>query len=714
MSRIVLALAALCFAGPIHAQKVDSSGITAPHPLENVTITATRTKRSTFDTPQPVTVLDSSLIREKLPNGIADLFRDVAGLDASGVGANQRRPEIRGFRGQRILLLQDGLRLNNSRRQQDFGELPALAGISGIDRVEIVRGPSSVLYGTDAIGGVINLISRRTPVPSDNRIRGELSYRYGSAGALSEPAGSVGASLGRFAVRAGAAFRNAEPYRSPSGTFGNIRLTDSEPVHDSGVRDRSIDLAGSYEISSASQVYARVGWYSADSAGFGYIDPAKLGPDQPTIRIQYPDQQYARYSLGYRATALSRFFADRVDATTYFQSNERHLNTFVLVPAGPGATVDSKSYNFTDLATVGGRLELSRSFGSSGILTYGVDAFRDRSRNTDSSRTIITGFGPLITRTSRAPQVPNADFVSAGAFAQLELHPLERMLTIVGARYQKVSAETDETEGLVRPAEEGSDATGVWSLNSLYRLTSGLNLVASAGRGFRAANIVERFFEGTRAEGGGFQRANAGLLAETSVNVDLGLRYRAGPFYSETFVFRNNLSNAIRAVATGETVNRLAVFQNRNVSRLRIQGLEVTGGMRFASGIAASLNAARLEGRNISDPDSPVGDSYSTKVVGDIAYRSPMERVTIGYTVRHQGEQHETLVAASPVGAVIPAFTVHSARGSLRLFSGLGLTHHLALSVDNIGNMLYAEFPNASFFRPEPGRNATLAVVTRF
>src|SRR5436190_1584212 len=96
---------------------------------------------------------------------------DVAGLDATGVGANQRRPEIRLQRGQRILLLEDGLRLNNARRQQDFGELPALAG-GDVQQVEVVRGPSSVLYGTDALGGVVNIITRGAPQSSAPDLHG--------------------------------------------------------------------------------------------------------------------------------------------------------------------------------------------------------------------------------------------------------------------------------------------------------------------------------------------------------------------------------------------------------------------------------------------------------------------------------------------------------------------------------------------------------------
>ena len=94
--------------------------------LTPIAVTATRSPKDVFLTPVPVDVLDRSDIRARAPNSVADLFRGLAGLDASGVGLTQVRPIIRGQRGQRILLLADGERLNNSRRQQDFGEVPAL------------------------------------------------------------------------------------------------------------------------------------------------------------------------------------------------------------------------------------------------------------------------------------------------------------------------------------------------------------------------------------------------------------------------------------------------------------------------------------------------------------------------------------------------------------------------------------------------------------
>jgi hemoglobin/transferrin/lactoferrin receptor protein len=701
----------VAFASVAAAQTRDT---TKARPLAAVTVTATRTERSAFDTPMPVATVDSAKLAELLVNGVADAFKGIAGLDASGVGPNQRRPEIRGQRGQRILLLSDGLRLNNARRQSDFGELPAIAGLSSLDRVEVVRGPASVLYGTDAIGGVVNLISADAPASQPSgEIHGAVRYRYGSVGASSTPDVMLATRAGKLGVRIDASARDASTYKAPSGKFGDINLTSAERVNDSGVRDGSGRLALNYSLSGTSEIFARGEMYSARDAGFGFIDPSKLGANQPTIQILYPDQDYTRYTLGIRSKALSTPFANRVEVSTYAQRNFRHLKQFILIPAGPGATITTNAFNYTDLSTFGARAELAKSFGSS-TLTYGVDGFRDRSRNTDTSETVVVGFGPTQTQSSNRPSVPNATFGSAGMFAQFEFQPVKRLTAVVGTRGQVVSAETKPTPNVTGPTFSGTDRTAVWSANALYRLRSDLNLVATVGRGFRSPNLVERFFNGPTPEGNAFQKASPKLAAETSINSDLGVRFRRDWFYGEGFVFRNTVSDAIRAVATGNTVGGQPEFENRNVGKLRVDGLEMLGGTRIVSGLDANVSWTRLLGKNISNPGSPIGDTYSSKIVGDASYSLWSDRVSVGYNVRWQGEQKDVIVGSNPIGSVLPAFTVHSARASIGLNGRGSMKYRLAVVGENLGNKLYAEFPNASFFRPEPGRSFTVALTTAF
>jgi hemoglobin/transferrin/lactoferrin receptor protein len=688
-------------------------------PLRQVTVTATRTAKDVFDTPAAVSVIDSATLQRRLPNTPVDAFRDLPGLDVTGVGTNQTRPTIRGLGGQRILLLEDGLRLNNSRRQQDFGELPAIAGMTGIDRVEVVRGPASVLYGTDAIGGVVNVITAGLPASGSTGVHGWAGFRYSTADEQQTPSAGVQGRVGRLAFRASGAYRDTRSYDAPSGTFGDIDLNNDVRVHDTGVRDYSYNASAGWDLGRSQTLFARAERYTARNAGFGYVDNADLGATgAPSIQITYPDQDVARYSLGWRALALGSAVADRVEVTTYLQTNTRHLDLDVFIPFGRGlpatAGVTSQQRNWTDLRTVGFRAEATKLLGSRVLLTYGADAFHDRSDNTDSSLTVVTGFGPPQVEASTRPQIPNATFQSAGLFAQSDIRVVDRVSVILGARVQDVLAKTRETPGLTDPLVESRDGTAVGTANLLVRAADGLNLVASVGRGFRSPNLVERFFNGPTPEGSGYQESNLDLDPETSVNVDLGARWRRSGLYAEAFVFQNNMHDGIAIEATGDTVNGLPAFQNVNVERLRYRGLEVTAGARAFDAIDLSANFTQLKAKNVSDPTSPVGDTYSRKLVFDVAWRPAGNRFSVGYTLRHNGDQKDAALGESMVGAVLPAFTVHDARAQALLFERGRSRTSLAFGVHNLTNELYAEFANASFFRPEPQRSLSTALVVEF
>lgn len=689
-----------------------------PTSLGAVMITATRTEKNVFDTPAAVSVIDSATLQRRLPNTPVDAFRDLPGLDVTGVGTNQTRPTIRGLGGQRILLLEDGLRLNNSRRQQDFGELPAIAGITGIDRVEVVRGPASVLYGTDAIGGVVNIITAGLPASGSDTFHGWAGFRYSTADKQETPSAGVQGRTGRFAFRASGAYRDTRSYDAPSGTFGDIDLARAVRVNDTGIRDYSYNASAGWDLGPSQSLFARAERYTAHNAGFGYVANGDLGAtDAPVIQITYPDQDVDRYSLGWRALALRSAVADRVEVTTYLQQNTRHLNLDVFIPFGNGlpatAGVTSAQRNWTDLRTLGFRAEATKLVGSRVLMTYGADAFRDRSDNTDSSLTVVTGVGPTQTQVSTTPQLPNASFRSAGVFAQSDVRVVDRVSVILGARLQDVLAATRSTPNLTS-SFESRDRTAVGTANLLVRAAPGLNLIASAGRGFRSPNLVERFFDGPTPEGSGYQRRNLDLNPETSLNVDVGARWRRRGLYAEGFVFQNNVHDGIAIEPTGDSVSRLPAYQNVNVSRLRFRGLELTAGARALNAIDLSGSFSRIQSKNVTDPNSPVGDTYSRKAVFDAAWRPVGNRMSLGYTLRHNGEQKDIVAGSSPVGAVLPAFTVHDVRATASLFEHGRNRTSLVVGVNNLTNELYAEFANASFFRPEPRRSVITSLVVEF
>jgi outer membrane receptor protein involved in Fe transport len=713
--------AVLTFPAVARAQNNTQTGrdTTKATPLTELSVTATRTPKPVFRTANPVIVLDSNRLRASLGNGVSEILREYPGLDITGTGANQGRPVIRGQRGQRILLLEDGIRLNSSRRQQDFGELPALVGLDGVNRVEVVRGPLSVLYGTDAIGGVVNLITARPSYGGQGtRFRGNLGYRYSTSDAQQRPSGRVFGQAGRFGFGVTASYRDARAYRAPAGTFGDITLQNDTKVMDTGVRDASYALEAGYGFSTRHTLSAKYSRYNAEDAGFGFVENAALGtPDAASVQIRYPEQTYDKLSLTYRGNGLGLPVADRFELTGYTSGNVRTLTLGVFVPFGPGtppgAGVQVDSRNFTDIGTVGYRAEAAKILGRH-VLTYGMDFYRDRSDNTDSSTTTVLGFGPPHPQVNDTALTPNASFRSAGIFAQGDLALSDRLSAVVGVRWQDITARTRATPKITAPLVSAHDNTVVGSANLSYRVLNGLNLVAAVGRAFRAPNLIERFFNGPTPEGAGYQSRNPDLKPETSLDVDVGVKVGTGPFYGEAFLFRNEVRNGIRIAPTGEKIGAFDVFQNVNVDKLRDTGVELLAQLELGLGFSTAGSYTHLSSKNVLDPNNPVGDTYSSKLTGSFAWRQRSGRFWAEYDLRHNGARKEVELGSSPIGPILPSFTVHGIRAGARLFRIGSTTHGVTVVVNNLGNALYAEFSNASFFRPEPKRSLALAWTTSF
>ncbi len=680
--------------------------------LDPINVTATRAPVGVARTASPVTVVDSAEAHREAAYTVSDLFRMTPGVDITGAGSNQARLAIRGQEGQRILLLENGIRLNNTRRQQDFGELPALSDVENLDRAELVRGPASVLYGTDAIGGVVNLISAGPPF-GPARLGGVVGYRYSSHDEQLRPNGQLDGRLGRLGFRLSATYRETQPYDAPAGDFGNIHLANKVRVHDSGVQDGNYSAAFALPVGENHRFSARFARYDARNAGFGYVNGADLGdPNAPFIQITYPDQTFDQVSLRYGGNALGSVLADRLDVTTYFQSNRRDLNLNVFVPFGPGtpdgAGVSAQSWNYTDTKSYGVRVEAAKIVGGKHTITYGLDYFADDSYNTDSSATAVVGFGPPQVDRSNVPPVPNGIFKSGGIFAQAALTLAPRLSAVIGGRVQDVRAHTRVTPNVTAPTTGSSQQTGVAAANLLYQLTPSVGLVASAGRAFRAPNLVEQFFDGPTPEGSGYQVRNPGLKPETSFNVDLGVKVRTGPVYLEGFYFNNLIKNGIRIAATGDTVGPFPAYQNVNVDKIRDQGVELLGDLRLASGFGARASFSHHAAKDVLNPANPVGDTFSSKLTASLRYDDPQGRFWLEYGVRHNGTRKDVDLTSNPIGPVLPAFTVQGAGAGVVLLRRGHMTHTLDVNVSNLGNTLYAEFPNASFFRPEPGRAVTI------
>lgn len=714
-----------------------------PSFFAETTVTATGTKRDVFELATPVTVIRQESIEQKSPQNAADLLREQPGVDVNGVGPNQARPVIRGQRGLRVLFLENGLRLNNPRRQTDFGEMTGLVDLNSVSSIEVVRGPASVLYGTDAIGGVLNLISKEPSFNSGSNVSGFVEGHYSNSGSLGSGSAGFNARLGALTLQLGGTKRAVSDYAVPSGQFGNIRLQNGTNVLDTGVHDTTLWGSASYAVSDRDRLQFRFNRYRAGQTGFGYIPGTVYGVTETAkIHIFYPEQAFDRYLMSYNGTA-PQAWADSTNVQVYYQNNRRQLANDIDIdigPVGPGyphSTVHADTLNHSNVRTIGLRSDAVKVFGNGRhIVTYGFEGTRDHSDNSDASLTTTTIRTPRGNYVSTTPDTlanaPNATNLSYGVFGQDEISLTSKVRVTAGLRYHNVKTEAIATPGWNISGLGFSDHNVVGALTTTYQVTEYMNLLASYGRGFRAPNIIERLFNGPTPEGSGYQLLNPSLKSETSNNFDLGMKYRRWNAFMEAVAFRNDISGGIiqaylspSEIAQLDPATQAAikagggqfVVQDRNAERLRYQGVELALGVHSHYGLTFGGNYTWIDGNRTDSINPPTGDSYSKKMYGYLRYEPQTARYWIEVHSRHNGAVAANLdpnAPVPPVGKTLPSFTVHGAGAGVRLFQTAGFSNEVTLWVENLTNELYAEFSNATFFRPEPGRTMKVSYRVTF
>ena len=722
-------------------------------------VTATLSAVDVFDIPMSVSVIEK--LDQKPVNNAADLLLTEPGVDVNGVGANQSRPVIRGQRGLRVLFLEDGLSLNNPRRQADFGEITGLSDLDQMERVEVVRGPSSVLYGSGAIGGVLNMIPARPKAGDGTSFKASAHLRSSSADEQEKVSGALAGNVEKFAYQLQASTREAEDWEAAKGTFGNITLEEEATVFDSGVEDDHLALDLSYQVTDQQVLSLRSTRYSAGEFGFGFVDPALIDPsfDGTQTRIFYPYQDFDRTVLGWSGGGMMGGALNTFDLRLYTQSNERELafdadiNIGPVFPGAPASGLTIDTLNYTDLDTDGLRFSGSRGLGDNSLLTFGVDWVEDTLLNTDTSTTTTTfrfpfppsliGVIPGFTCVDFAPpfecsfpdtddvaNTPNSTNEALGLFVQNEFRPSDNFTAIAGVRYQEVDTSADFTPGLDTSGLDFSDDQTVGSLNLLYRLTDSFELVGSYGTAFRAPSIVERLFNGITPEGSGYQILNPGLESETSDYWDVGIKTRKGRGYFDAVFFRNEIDDGIiqnflspAEIATlpadlQELIQRNGirfVVQQRNIDETIVEGFELSGAYRFRNGLSLGGNYTYLDSERRDSLNPPTGDTPSDKL--NFYARYQKGRFNVEYRLRYNGEENAVLSEGDPippVGDTLPSFTLHGLSAFVELDSSQQVSHQIGLAIQNLTDELYAEFTNISQFRPQPKRNFVLSYRLRF
>lgn len=575
---------------------------------EQVTVTATRTEISTDDTAVPVSVIGREEIERRNVNTIGDLFRALPGTSTTNEGAFQVRPRIRGLESNRVLILVDGERLNNSRTSAQSGIEPGLVETSQIESVEVVRGSGSVLYGTDALAGTINIITRDTPARRDKGFRfGGLFNNYFSSNGKGRRGNvEVNGSGNLFAFRLSQSLERYNNYFT-----GNANATDLLRLRlDDAIVTNAGEVLNSQSHGGNSQATLRfflndlntlkLNYERRRASNIGSAGLAGANTGVPGLvgvfNGFFPFSNRDRFSARYDVAALTKNL-QRVTAKAFYQTQYRNFSNILTVPSAPPffPGLYQFSETLTDTKTAGFDIQTDWVFGRHNVIA-GTSFFRDS--NSDR-RLTITSTTPFSTnRTFRNTRsVPDASLSNIGFFVQDDYRVTGRLRLTGGFRFDRFKTASKPTTNFgidprLTPAQVAQLgltglAEGLSVTNSAYTgdfgvvfdLTDKMNLSARIGRSFRTPNISERFFTDA-ASAEGFLVGNPALVPESGINFDTSFRYSANHLRGSATYFNNHFKNFLGTQFTGIRIPQgpgrfLDVYQTRNVRKARIQGIEV-------------------------------------------------------------------------------------------------------------------------------------------
>ena len=569
----------------------------APPPQEielpPVVVTAPRAAVSATTTDARLTVIDGDDLRATGARSLPEALGRVGDVWVQETNLGGGAPVIRGLMGNRILILVDGVRLNDSTTR--FGPNQSLNTIDPaiVDRIEIYKGPGSVLYGSDAIGGVISIWTKRAwPTGARRDDRGETGEGKGFGGffegqgdtAYSGGRASIGIDYvsertGLLAIGSGAFFDDLE---AGSGT---VEFTGYDRAAFFGSWDQLLEEGRQLRLTTRINRDFDVPRTDKLIVGFGQAQPNSELYD-------FSLQDRRGTVLAYTDTAENGYFDQFQTRLSYrgYTEERRRRST--------GSTTLREERD--EVSTVGLGADWKKSAGDAQLFTFGFDIDHDDVDSTRRDTDLNTG----VVTPQDGQFAPDAEYASLGLFVQDEVFAFDPWLLTAGLRWSYYDFEftefgttTKETGNFdaLTASLEGRRDVGHWSF------TAGL------AQGFRAPNLDDLAKDGSF--GGGTELHNADLDPETSLTADLGAVYGAGQWSGSASVFATRIDDVIGRVLTdpGLPPTGDETYLRENVGRLDLVGFELAADYRLSHASPYSVGAqlAYTEGTQKGDGVTP-------------------------------------------------------------------------------------------------------------
>ncbi len=645
--------------------------------LAPLQVTASKTATSTNDSATAVTVVTREDIKNKPNTLLPDLLRQESGVYIQQTTPGQAVPIIRGLKGSQNVHLVDGMRLNTAFFRNAPNQYLALVDSFMTAQIEVVRGPSSVLYGGDALGGVVNVLTH-TPefYTSEWDINGQFYTSWDSADE-------------KWISHAGADFGNNKIASTIGVSYQDIgqRTTGSgQTIPFTAYTSRSLNNKWVFNTSDSSNWIFDVQYTHQPStprvdnlvAGFGETQPESL------IYEFQPNERLFSH-LKYTTANVTNWY----DMANFHLAYQKITDNRFSQPLS-GSRTDTEQNN-SELLSM--QADWNKAISDTSLLVYGFDSYVD---TLSSARQRVLSDGTDVPREPRYPD--QSKMRQIAVYADWHQFVDDHEFT-VGGRFSDYDIDLNSPQ----IADDQLSLTDLtWHVSWLYKLNQADRIFVNVGRGFRPPNIFDLGQVGERS-GSRFNIINPNLDPESVISFDLGYKHAGNGWQAEVVAFVSTYQDVIASVETGElTADGLDVVQSQNINEVDIYGIESELNYYFDNGGHLFANLTYTHGTEETDDNEEPADRIPP-TFGVVGYQQDLNsQWNVRSQVRFASTQDRLSARDLRDPRINPfgtgGFVVYDTHFSWRP----GINSQIRLGVENIFDKKYREHASGL---DAPGRN---------
>ncbi|MEA3317904.1 MAG: TonB-dependent receptor plug domain-containing protein, partial [Bacteroidota bacterium] len=397
------------------------------------TVTSLKYEKQIKNIPYPLELVNNADILKESAFSVSNVLQNKAGVALYSDGVWATAVNIRGLNQKRIVMLVDGNRLETA---SDLAASLSLIDVDDIERVEVIKGASSSLYGSGAMGGVVNIITKTGKYTQKNKFDGTVSTAYNTVNNLFKRKLSLNLSGKKFYTRFSGSLRDADNIETPEGTIENSQFSD-----------KNLSFVAGYKFVDNHELVLRYQKFWAEDVGMpgGAVFP---GPAKAT----YTNAERNMFSFEYKITNIS----EHLNQLRFKYFNQSIIRDVELIPNTP------PKYNLPQKITAqkvlptgehytnGIQIQSDWNFSKHNLIA-GIDAWQrklsterekfiqidvlDVDSNIVATKELIRGETPI----------PESTFGSAGIFFQDEFSTInEKLKVLIGGRFDGIRIENDE------------------------------------------------------------------------------------------------------------------------------------------------------------------------------------------------------------------------------------------------------------------------------